>query len=532
MTFIQSILASKYGPWGLCVLAGVMGSLAFVGFDQFYLAWIFLIPLLLVISNVSPKKAFVLGWVGGMVGNLGGFYWIIHTLVTFAHVNYFIALLGLVILALVNALSTALFAYLLRYINLSMKLSIGFVAPVIWTFIEFLFPNLFPFYIGASQYLVPILCQISDITSILGVSFLVIFSNGVVYELISWLLKRRDFPQNQCLALGLILLLVFTYGFFRLENINRQVAEADKIKVGLVQVNMGAAEKHKDRQGFLRAHQQMSDQFLKQEQVDLLVWPEGAYGYLIEDTVTKLPSSVLGGIRVPTLFGSMTRTGKGKASRKYNSAIISNSQQQITGRYLKRVLVPFSEYIPLGATFPIIYEWSPYAGHFSSGSSFEPLEFGEYLLSINICYEDLFPDLIKDFMIGVGSQAHKTLPHAMFNLTNDSWFGDTHEPLQHLILASFRSIEQRRSIVRSTNTGISSIIDPTGNTDKRLGQNTKGVLVGDVPMLTSRTIYSYIGDAFGWLISTVALLFVGQSYWIRRNKIMLFDLKSVNNDVR
>ena len=99
-------------------------------------------------------------------------------------------------------------------------------------------------------------------------------------------------------------------------------------------------------------------------------------------------------------------------------------------------------------------------------------------------------------------------------MTNDSWYGDTREPRIHLALASFRSIETRRAMIRSTNTGISAIVDPVGRIVKQTGQWTRETLVAEVPVIRdgSTTPYLRVGDAYGWLsgVTTLGLLIRGR----------------------
>ena len=102
----------------------------------------------------------------------------------------------------------------------------------------------------------------------------------------------------------------------------------------------------------------------------------------------------------------------------------------------------------------------------------------------------------------------------LVNGTNDSWYGDTHQPMIHLVLASFRSIETRRAMIRSTNTGISAIVDPAGRIVQRTGQWTRATLVAKVPLIKdgSSTVYMKIGNVVGWLC--LALTVWG--YWLCR----------------
>jgi len=112
-----------------------------------------------------------------------------------------------------------------------------------------------------------------------------------------------------------------------------------------------------------------------------------------------------------------------------------------------------------------------------------------------ICYEDILPAFVRRFWNTAGPA------QVLVNLTNDSWYGDSHEPIIHLALASFRAIETRRALVRATNTGISAVVDPAGRVIARTGQWRQEVLVAEVPVLDGgdTTVYMRLGDWVGWL---------------------------------
>jgi apolipoprotein N-acyltransferase len=359
--------------------------------------------------------------------------------------------------------------------------------------------------------------QIADLTGIMGVSFFVVYCNGIAYELIECLASRRRLPRRQLAIFASYLLLVLGYGGWRISTVDEQTAAAPKFKTALVQSNLGAQAKHADRNGFIRAQQEMSLDAIRQQPIDLLVWPEGAYNNYLQRNDLQLPTHVLGQLATPVLFGALTLDVESGQRRRYNSAVLADASHRILGRYDKRILVPFGEYIPGGDLFPIIYKWSPYSGRYFPGRSLEPLPFNGYLLSLNICYEDLFPGLIRELMTR-NSQSAAVLPHAIFNLTNDSWYGDTTEPLEHLVLASFRAIENRRPLVRSTNTGISAFVDPVGRIQRRSGQYTREVVVDEVPMMTGRTVFMVAGNWFGWVAFSLLLLGTGQALWNARKR--------------
>jgi apolipoprotein N-acyltransferase len=212
------------------------------------------------------------------------------------------------------------------------------------------------------------------------------------------------------------------------------------------------------------------------------------------------------------LFGALLSLDERGERRTYNSAVLADGSGRIAGTYDKMVLVPFGEYIPLGDTFPLLYSWLPYSGRFWRGENREPLWLHGHALSVNICYEDIFPDQVRMLMQGGRSGR---IPEAMFNLTNDSWYGNTVEPMEHLVLATFRSIEHRRALIRSTNTGISAIVDPVGRISHRTVQWTKASLTGRIPLMQGRTVYAVVGDWIGWACAMIALLGIGRAFQAR-----------------
>jgi apolipoprotein N-acyltransferase len=252
----------------------------------------------------------------------------------------------------------------------------------------------------------------------------------------------------------------------------------------------------------------MSRELASRHSLDLVVWPESVLDLSLLDRKGRLPPDLTGGTGVPTLFGAVLWLGKGSDRRVYGSAVLVDGAGRILGTYDKSILMPFGEYIPFGDTFPWLYSWSPHSGRFWPGTNEEPLAFRGHLLSVNICYEDIFPAYVRKLMRG---GPDRRIPNAIFNLTNDSWYGNSVEPTEHLVLASFRAIEHRRALVRATNTGISAIVDPVGRLDRRTGQWTRETLVGSVPMMHGRTVYAVLGDWVGWVCVALSLLGLGRA---------------------
>lgn len=493
--------------WGGAVASGLLIFLGYVGFDQFYLEWVSLVPLLWVVRGERPRRAFFVGWIAGIVGHAGGFYWAIDMFRQFAGAPWPAAALGLLLLAAANGVVVAAWAWGTRALVPEESGHIVWVAPVLWTAVEKFWPEVFPNYLGASQYRLPHLTQIADFSGILGVSFLVVYVNATVYWSVVTYAKERRLPRRSIAVLAAVLLLVLGYGEFRIRTLDAEIASAEKLIVGLVQTNRGAADAHLEPETILDEHRAMSQALVAQAKPDLVVWPEGVASIALSSRAGTLPTAALGDLGTPLLFGACLRMSEAGEGCITNSALLADRSGRILGSYDKTVLVPFGEYIPFGDLFPGVYSWSPYSSRFRAGTGTEPLRLGRHLLSVNICYEDIFPTHIRELMRGGRAGV---APQAMFNLTNDSWYGKSTEPMEHLALASFRSIENRRALVRVTNTGVSAVIDPVGRVVGKTGIWTREVLVAAVPLMNGRPAYAAAGDWIGWLcalLSVCGLLF-------------------------
>lgn len=228
-------------------------------------------------------------------------------------------------------------------------------------------------------------------------------------------------------------------------------------------------------------------------------------------------NAVQRGFDTPVLFGAVTSTPEARSPqerRRYNSAILVGDEGDVLGRYDKVFLLMFGEYIPLiehlGRSLrQRVREALPQAGDFTPGERVELFPFGEYRLGVLICYEGILPRFTRKV---TGMQ-----PHALINLTNDAWFGKTSEPYLHLALATFRSIENRLTLVRSTNTGISAFVDPMGRITQQTSLEDPEILIEDVPMLAIDTFYRRYGDLLGYASSAwIALLIVAAMSGRRR----------------
>jgi len=270
----------------------------------------------------------------------------------------------------------------------------------------------------------------------------------------------------------------------------------------------------------LRRQQALTAQYEAQG-AQLAVWGETAYpnaNKFFRDSTTDLseqdPWRVQRGFSIPVVFGTVTRhidrkTGRPRRSGPdkypYNTALLIDGEGKVADMYDKVYRLAFGEYAPL-----VDPDWYlsvvPNASHITQGKGPDVMEVstpqGTWRLGPFICYEDILPRFVRE--------AANQGVHVFINLTNDAWFGKTREPAQHLGLAVFRTVEHRKGLVRAVNTGISTVIDPTGRmigktrvTDPDIeGQLPAEGVLAEVPMMDpeARTLYGMTGELFTGLM--------------------------------
>src|SRR5260370_9855165 len=261
---------------------------------------------------------------------------------------------------------------------------------------------------------------------------------------------------------------------------------------------MGLMEKRTQFGDGLRRTVDMSHA-LRASQVDFLVWSEtGATRPVNNETYHEELRSVASAIGLPAIFGAVIvkRVPDERRYVLYNSAVSSDNEGIVTGRYDKEYLLTFGEYLQFGDRFPILYKWSPNSGHFTPGTSLEPLVIdvhGEsHRVTALICYEDILPRFTSAAVRHGESEL-------LVNITNDAWFGDTAEPWEHLALAQLRAVEHRRYLVRGTNSAVSPVFDPVGRVTAPSGTFRQETLLAPIHWMRSRTVYEAVGD-WPWVL--------------------------------
>jgi len=515
-------LIARYLP---AMLSGGLLTLSFPKANLSWLAWISLIPLIISVKGMDGKRAFNAGFIMGVVHFFSLLYWIIPTISTYGQLSMFLTVPILILLSFYLALYPAVFALAIHFFRSDFK---PLTAAAMWVALEYLRSTLFTGFpwglTGASQYMNLPLIQIADITSVYGVSFIIVMTNGVLAMVIE-LLALAGKKENRVLffkgtfkpsliwspsllwsiSLSVVFSFIFIYGEIRIEQIKKITSRSDHATLSVVQGNIEQVFKWDQafQESTIAKYCELSVE-ASEENPDLIVWPETAlpfyYGWnsdlsaQVDECIKSSGTTFLvGSPAFETVYQDAV-----KVDQIFNRAYMVNPNGFITGKYDKTHLVPFGEYVPLGKYLSFLGKIIAQAGDFSPGDeNNHPLAFNGSSTGVLICFEVIFPYLSRS-LVNKGAQI-------LVNTTNDAWFGYTSAPEQHFSMAVFRAIENRRAVARAANTGISGFIEPTGRISVKSALYEDAVLSRSLPSLTVTTLYSTWGDLFA-IICLVAMV--------------------------
>lgn len=482
----------------LSVTSGVLFFLSFPKHGIGLIAWISLVPLLFALKDAGVKEGFTLGLLTGIVANIGLMYWITFVVVHYGYLPYYLGVILMLLLASYLSLYFALFAAGLVYFS---RKGIPRIisAPVLWTCLEYgksHFLTGFPWEnLAHSQYLYRSLIQVVDLTGTFGISFLIVMVNVIIFDALADTLKGRLIWGK--IGLGCCLILIACgYGYVKTQQIEEALTAAETFDVAIAQGNIDQNIKWNPRfqNETISAYKSLSLQ-KKSSRSGLTVWPETAAPFFFQDENNRMHGEIKGIAQASgewLLFGSPSYVkecdGNEDCITFLNSAFLLSPQGRIEGQYNKVHLVPYGEFVPLRKLFPFISKLVVGVGDFRPGKGYYPLRMNNHKVGVLICYEGIFPD---------ASRTYKTMgADVLVNITNDAWFGNTSAPYQHLSMTVFRAIETRLYVIRSANTGISALIDPTGRIVAKTELFTRTALRDTIKFIHYETIYATYGDIF------------------------------------
>lgn len=471
----------------LCVLSAILSALPFCNGKLWIFAWIGFVPLFFALQNKSRLKVFLLSYITGVIFWSITIHWLIH-----------VTLLGQILLILYLALYFGIFGLFVPHpSSVAPRLSLLYI-PSLWVLLEYLRSHLLSGFgwalLGYSQYLNLPVIQIADLFGAYGVSFLMMMVNVSVWQFIRG-------GGIETMVPVILFIVSLAYGFLKLYYLPPFVHRPSSfvLKISLIQGNIPQELKWApgSKPFILDRYIQLTNAAAR-TMPDLIIWPEASNpGFLGEGEDEWISQAIFKASRnakIPLLFGSAVR----EKEKYFNSAVLTDPEGTIAARYDKLHLVPFGEYIPLKNFFPFLETIVP-IGDFTPGQVYTlcKLPVIRYPLPVTfavlICFEDTIPKLSRAFV--------KKGADFLVNITNDAWFGRTTAAYQHLSASVFRAVENRVSLVRSANTGVSCFIDSYGRITAKVCENGKdifaaGVKTGTITLGKSSALYSAIGDMF------------------------------------
>jgi apolipoprotein N-acyltransferase len=482
----------------LCALSAVLYGMASPRLNWHFLCWLVLLPLLAALEGLRPRRGFQVGWLCGTLIHLVCFYWVVGTVQRYSNLDIWLSILAWILFAIYSGLAFGLMAALFVFLRGRRFLPDVILLPVCYTAMEFAFPFVFPWHLGAGHYRVVPLIQIADLAGVYGITALSVAVNVALWEILQYFRRKRPFPHLSLTTSAFLVAATLVYGFWRIGSVEEQQQGAPDLDVAFVQANVRIEERRSRAlmNDIWRRYRRLSNRAVQQGAA-LIVWPESAVHFSYRpEAGDYTPSGFLRkfvrALDRPLLFGSWAVEPDGPRNRAY----LLGPDGALEGVYDKVKLLAFGEYMPFSDWIPQLKGLVQGVGDFRPGEQVEPLCWEESCFGVLICFEAILKPISREFM-HAGAEF-------LVNITNDAWFGDTSCPEQHLMLSALRAVENRVWLVRVANTGISAFVDPVGRILHPTAVFEQAIGVCTIDRMEGGSIYSRWGD---WLpISCLILL--------------------------
>lgn len=339
------------------------------------------------------------------------------------------------------------------------------------------------------------LANLAPVTGVLGVSLAVALTASMFAALMCHPHETVRQTRRKFLSLTLVAGVWLAALMLSQQHWVEPVADGD-LSVSLVQGNIDQRIKWRREMinPILDLYWQMSETEWEQ---DLIVWPEAAITLFKHRATEFLERVDSKGKQTNTAVITGIPSIDEKTQSYRNGAIALGTG---SGSYQKRRLVPFGEYVPLEDWLRgVITFFNLPMSHNNSGPmEQDPMFAGPWKVSTSICYEVVYPGLVRSAV---------SAPDILLTISNDTWFGRSIGPIQHMQMARMRALENGRYLLRATNNGITAIVDHRGNILGSLPQFTRGVLRGEIRIMSGSTPFSRWGSLPVLLFCGLGLLF-------------------------
>jgi len=499
----------------LAAASGALLSLSYRGSFPQVFAWFCPALLFSTVLGARARVAFGCGFLHALLFVVTCVPWIADVLAVHGGMSVAAGWGVLLVIALVWSTAQGLTTWAMQRLSLR-SFSLALVgAPFLWISLEMFrtyLPEIsFPWaLLGYAPAENAALLQMTTITGVYGLSFLAAAFNA----LLIWTdCAPPEGKKPRLMVLGAAILVLIVIGWMGPRFVPH--AEA-RHKARVVQPNFPEntqylGDWYADHQADLSALRQLS---LRPspgpQQPDVLIWPEAPapfsfqdprFGPYISQLATDFGHPVIAGVIEWKPGRQFIRGAERDVLLPYNSAAMIDSAGQKTFGYDKIHLVPFGEYEPFPFIHQVVTSVSAEVGGFHKGTDRAVGQFPNgNTFSVFICYESIYPGEIRAFVYR-GAQL-------LINISNDGWFGTSGAAEQHVRMARVRAVENRRWLVRDTNSGITASIDPYGNVTRVMGRDVRDSADLPYDFRSDSTLYTRFNDWFAWMCVAISAILV------------------------
>jgi len=471
--------------------------LCFPKFSLWWLSFVALIPFFFALENAKTSlKQICYGILWSIFFGCGMGYWVFSTLVNYYEVPFAKAVLFFILCLICPIiLIYGIFTFFYRFLYRDSFFFYALVVPSIWVVAEYL-KELIPFMIpwGEMGYaLIPFsgFIQIADIVGGYGVTFIVVMINSLLWCFLHRMLTIRAPGGINKIWLPLILSLLFIttpviYGKYKLDTINADIGrlyeENHDTHATLIQGNFSLKERWSGM-GFYHRISRYLEMTGKGKNIGerVIVWPETTLNSSkkLNDELFMEMMRYIGKNSV-LISGGLKQDSDTRDI--YNCAYFISGQGHLT-RYDKHILLPYSETSPF---IDLLDTYYTAPSEFKAGKTPVSIKTPIGQVGTSICFEILYPGYVR--------QSVRDGAQYLVNISNDSWFGDSPMPYAHLDGARMRAIENRRFLLRASNSGISAIISPVGETIRQSRLFVQQRVDGKFVKLDRQSFYTKYGN--------------------------------------
>lgn len=492
--------------FGGSALSGFLLFACFPLLDWNLLVWIACLPLLAALVNEpNLARGFLWAYLSGAVFLAGSFYWFGGVMERHGGLSTTLAVLVLGIFVIVFSVFFGVFGLVEAWTARHSPARALLLSPFLWISMELARTYLitgFPWNLLGYAVQAPGLRQMASVTAVYGLSFLAVATSA----LLAWaLLEPRRGWVRAVLAFWLAGLTIANFvsmpaalppGTNRAYLVQPNVPLDDAAQADWAPWRNPAPLER------LVAMSVRSREGVPTAGPPLIIWAENpAPFYFNRDPVFR--GAIEGMARDAQAYviaGTVMYAGNDTTQPK-NSGVVLDPTGRLLHQYDKIHLVPFGEYVPRWAFPGKVGRITLEVADYIPGSSYQVARTPHGAFGIFICYEAIFPQLVR--------RLTPTAAGVLVNISNDAWYGDSSAAFQHLEMARLRAIENGRYLLRATNDGITAVIDPYGRVVERLPRKQTMVLRGQFDYLVRRTFYTAYGDVFAWLCVAITVMALG-----------------------